>query len=211
VLRLLAILALAVRFALHRRTPGGGGPNRPPDANGPGGRPDGDGDGQPSQQSGSIDAGKGVTSALDATGERATDGRPGGGEGTGTPGEGASPGTDPLGGRVTHGRNSLAHMRSHAQHIRTAARADGVEIPGRAGRPETQQAIRDYIQHVVDNPQQVGVGRYMSVDNAIWSRRGDLIIVRKPDGEWITALSVSAGGAAGGAPWNNPTPPTPGN
>jgi hypothetical protein len=116
---------------------------------------------------------------------------------------------DPISGHVTHGRNSLSHMRSHAQHIRTAARADGVDIPTGVGRPETQQAVRDYIQYVVDHPEQVGVGRYMSVDNAIWSRRGDLIIVRKPDGEWITALSVNRGRAAGGAPWNNPSPPAP--
>ncbi|WP_282777136.1 MULTISPECIES: hypothetical protein [unclassified Nocardia] len=113
---------------------------------------------------------------------------------------------DPLDGAVSHGKNSLAHMRKHAQHIRTAARADGVEIPSGAGKPETQEAIKKYIQYVVDNPHRVGVGRYMSVEDAIWSQRGDLIIVRKSDGEWITALSEKSGGAAGGAPWKNPNP-----
>jgi hypothetical protein len=201
-MRLLALLVLAVRFALHQRRGGGGnGPNRPPD-DGPGGRR-GDGDGP-----NPVTPAKDVLDAQEKAAENARLGRPpGGGEGgTRTPGDQATP-TDPLGGRVTHGRNSLPHMRSHAQHIRTAARADGVEIPTGVSRPATQQAIRDYIQYVVDNPEQVGQGRYMSVDNAIWSRRGDLIIVRKPDGEWITALSASRGGAAGGAPWNNPSPP----
>ena len=197
---LLVLLALAVHFALHRRPPGGGdGPNRPPGGGS-------DGGGKPSQRHGNIDASSGVSKAQDATGEVAQKGRPGGEGSTGRPGEGTGPPKDPLGGKVTHGKNSLPHMRKHAQHIRTAAREDGVEIPNGVGKPETQQAIKDYIQHVVDNPEQVGVGRYMSVDNAIWSRRGDLIIVRKPDGEWITALSVKSGGAAGGAPWNNPSP-----
>ncbi|MET0135682.1 MAG: hypothetical protein ABW215_19045 [Kibdelosporangium sp.] len=201
-LRLLAILALIVRFALHRKTPDGPAPVPDP-------RRLPDDREKPSQQHGSINAGKGITSALSATRDKAEAGRPEDGEGgSGQPGTPAAP-TDPIGGQVTHGRNSLSHMRSHAQHIRTAARADGVDIPTGVSRPETQQAIRDYIQYVVDHPEQVGVGRYLSVDNAIWSRRGDLIIVRKPDGEWITALSVSRGGAAGGAPWNNPNPPAP--
>jgi hypothetical protein len=110
-------------------------------------------------------------------------------------------------GTVTYGKNALQHMRKHAQHIRGPAREDGFEIPNKVGKPETQQAIKDYIQYVVDNPEQVGVGRYMSVDNAIWSRRGDLVIVQKPDGEWITALSTKRGDAVGGAPWNNPGAP----
>jgi hypothetical protein len=199
--KLFALLALVVCFALHKRPPGGGGdgPNKPP------GRP-GDGSGKkPSQQHGKIDASSGVSKAQDATGEVAQKGRPAE-KGTGEqPGRTGTP-KDPAGGKVTHGKNSLGHMRQHAQHIRTAAREDGVEIPTGVGKPETQQAIKDYIQRVVDNPDQVGVGRYMSVENAIWSRRGDLIIVRKPDGEWITALSVKSGGAAGGAPWSNPSP-----
>ncbi|MDQ4039235.1 MAG: hypothetical protein M3313_13020 [Actinomycetota bacterium] len=62
-MRLLAFLALAVRFALHRRTPDG--PGRPPDA-----------DGRPSQQHGSVNAGEGVSSAQYTTDEIAQQGRP---------------------------------------------------------------------------------------------------------------------------------------
>lgn len=198
---LLALLALLVRLALHKRPPGGGGdgPNKPPGRSGDGS------DGTPSQRHGSIDASSSVSKAQDVTGEFAQKGRPAE-KGTGGQPSRQGPLKDPADGKVTHGKNSLGHMRKHAQHIRTAAREDGVDIPTGVGKPETQQAIKDYIQRVVDNPEQVGVGRYMSVDNAIWSRRGDLIIVRKPDGEWITALSVKSGGAAGGAPWNNPSP-----
>jgi hypothetical protein len=122
--------------------------------------------------------------------------------------EGSEPHRDPLGGTVSYGKNALQHMRKHAQHIRGPAREDGFDIPNKVAKPETQQAIKDYIQHVVDHADQVGVGRYMSVDEAIWSRRGDLVIVRKPDGEWITALSAKRGDAVGGAPWNNPGAPT---
>ncbi|MBC6447134.1 hypothetical protein [Actinokineospora xionganensis] len=202
-IRFLAILALVIRLALHRRPPGGGdGPNPPPT-----GKPGDGGDGKPSQSTGKVDASSDVGKAQDTTAEIAKRGRPGGEGTTGRPGEGSGPKKDPLDGKTSYGKNAVPHFRKHAQHIRTAARADGVEIPGGAGKPETQQAMKDYIQRVVDNPEQVGVGRYMSVEGAIWSRRGDLIIVRKPDGEWITALSVKSGGAAGGAPWNNPSTP----
>ncbi|MEJ2854140.1 MULTISPECIES: hypothetical protein [unclassified Saccharothrix] len=196
----LALLVLLVWGVLHAKTPGGGsGPNRPPGGGG-------DGKGKPSKKFGKVDASSDVGKAQEAVAETAQAGRPAEKGSSGQPGQGTGPQKDPLDGKVTHGKNSLGHMRKHAQHIRSAAREDGVEIPNGVSKPETQDAIKDYIQHVVDNPEQVGVGRYMSVDNAIWSRRGDLIIVRKPDGEWITALSVKSGGAAGGAPWNNPSP-----
>ena len=63
-LRLLALIALAVRFALHKRPHGGGGSGRPHGGDGDGdgnGSPrphggDGDGDSRPSQRHGSIDS-----------------------------------------------------------------------------------------------------------------------------------------------------------
>jgi hypothetical protein len=87
----LVFLALAVRFALHRRPPGGGGggPHKPP-----GGKPGG-GTGKPSQTHGKIDASSGVSKAQDATGEVAQAGRPGG-----TPGKPGTPGTTVLGGHT---------------------------------------------------------------------------------------------------------------
>lgn len=69
--KVLAILALVVRFALHHRTPSGGnGPGKPPGA----GR-------RPSQQHGSINAADGVTSAQNTTGEIAQRGRSNGSQG----------------------------------------------------------------------------------------------------------------------------------
>jgi hypothetical protein len=74
--RLFALLALAVRLALHKRPPGGGGSGKPHDGDGNGpGQPHG-ADGKPAQQHGSINAGEGVTSAQTATGEIARQGRP---------------------------------------------------------------------------------------------------------------------------------------
>lgn len=75
-IRFLAILALVVRLALHRRTPGGG--------DGPGGKP-----GKPSQRTGKVDASSDVGKAQDTTAEIAKLGRPGG-EG-GKPGETTTP------------------------------------------------------------------------------------------------------------------------
>lgn len=72
-MRLLALLALVLRFALHRRPPDADGPGRPPDADGPSQTPDADG--QPSQRHGSVNAGEGLTSAQDTTGEIAQRGR----------------------------------------------------------------------------------------------------------------------------------------
>jgi hypothetical protein len=63
--RLLAFLALAVLFALHKKKPPGNGHGRPHD-----------GEDRPPQQHGSVNAGEGVTSAQNATGEIAEQGRP---------------------------------------------------------------------------------------------------------------------------------------
>jgi hypothetical protein len=64
-MKLFALLVLVVRFALHRR---------PPD--GPGSTTDGPDPNSPSQRSGSINAGEGVDSAVDATLDEAGQGRP---------------------------------------------------------------------------------------------------------------------------------------
>jgi len=114
---------------------------------------------------------------------------------------GSAPVPDPVGGAVTYGPNTLSHLRSHAQDLRTAARADGIEIPRSPTKPETQAAMKDYIHYVVNNPHQRGVGPYKTYPDAIWSRRGDLIIVRQASGEFITALRQSGGRAATNAPW----------
>ena len=108
---------------------------------------------------------------------------------------------DPADGAGTYGPNELSHLRSHAQDIRTNARAEGVDIPRGPGEPETQTAMRNYIEDIVKNPERTGVGTYKSIENAIWTARGDLIIIRKPSGEFITALRESGGRAASNAPW----------
>lgn len=66
-MRLLALLALVLRFALHRRTPDGDGPDRPPD--GEGGRP-----GRPD----SVNPAQNVSGAQDTTMETARQGTPSG-------------------------------------------------------------------------------------------------------------------------------------
>jgi RHS repeat-associated protein len=108
---------------------------------------------------------------------------------------------DPAGGVVTYGKNALSHLRSHAQDIRVNARLDGIEIPKSPSNPATQDAMKDYIKFVVNNPHRVGVGAYKTFQDAIWSGRHDLIIVRTSSGEFVTALRESAGRAATNAPW----------
>jgi Bacterial toxin 33 len=90
-MRFLMLLALTVRFALHRRTPGGGGHpdgGGHSDGDGPGRPRDGDGSGgdRPSQRYGDINAADGVTSAQESIGDAAEQGRSSDDGGTGQSG-----------------------------------------------------------------------------------------------------------------------------
>jgi hypothetical protein len=145
-----------------------------------------------------------VSGGLDIADAEGALGRPGNQQsGTQQPGTQAPAGgwVDPAGGNVTYGPTEMAHWRSHAQDIREVARAEGVDIPRSPGRPETQAALRAYIESIVRNPDRTGVGQYKTYENAIWTARGDLVVVRTSDGQFITALRDSRGRATSNAPW----------
>ena len=101
---------------------------------------------------------------------------------------------------VTYGRNEMVKLKKHSQHMRETARAHGVDIPKKPSKASTQQAMRDWIERVVDEGE-TRQGRYMTVDDALWTRLGDGIVVQKPDGEFITYLDYSKGDVARG--WDN--------
>jgi Pretoxin HINT domain len=110
---------------------------------------------------------------------------------------------DIAGGNVTYGKNFEAHLRSHADHIRTAARDEGIQIAKSPGKASTKASMMEYIENIVKNPTNFGVADYGSktvFKDAIWSMRGNLIVVRKASGEFITVL-VPGKGAALWAPW----------
>lgn len=38
--------------------------------------------------------------------------------------------------------------------------------------------------------------RYVDIQNALWSKKGDAIVIRRPNGEFLTFLDYSKGGIA---------------
>jgi hypothetical protein len=185
-------------------------PKGPHGSGGDGTKPPGsDGDGHGTDPSHHRPGGGGhkaetVSGGLDIADAEAALGRPGNQQSGGQPGTRPGAGTwvDPAGGTVTYGPTEMAHWRSHAQDIREVARGEGVDIPRSPGRPETRDALRAYIESVVRNPDRTGVGQYKTYPNAIWTARGDLVVVRTADGQFITALRESRGRATSNAPWN---------
>ncbi len=96
----------------------------------------------------------------------------------------------PKGALTTYGKNAMAHFRSHAQHIRETARKLGIEIPKSPSNPETLAAMKAFIDKVV-NEGAKKTGKFKDVVDAEWYKLGDAIVVRRPDGEWLSFLDYS--------------------
>jgi hypothetical protein len=96
----------------------------------------------------------------------------------------------PVNALTTYGKNALAHFRSHAQHIRETARKLGIEIPKSPSNPETLAAIKGFIDKVV-NEGAKKTGKFKDVVDAEWHKLGDAIVVRRPNGEWLSFLDYS--------------------
>jgi hypothetical protein len=84
----------------------------------------------------------------------------------------------------------MAHFRSHAQHIRETARKLGIEIPKSPSNPETLTAMKAFIDKVV-NEGAKKTGKFKDVVDAEWYKLGDGIVVRRPNGEWLSFLDYS--------------------
>jgi hypothetical protein len=64
-----------------------------------------------------------------------------------------------------------------------------------------QAALSAYIEDIVGNPGRTGVGQRKTCPYAIWTARGDLVVIWTSDGQFITALRESRGRATSDAPW----------
>jgi len=100
-------------------------------------------------------------------------------------------------GEVTYGKNEMVKLRKHSQHMRETARELGVEIPKGPGTPETQTAMRAWVEKVVEEGT-TKHGPYMAFGDAIWIRVGNGIVVRRSNGEFLTYLDYRKGGVARG-------------
>ena len=104
------------------------------------------------------------------------------------------------GSEITFGSNAVKKFRNHAERIRANAKAHGFEIPrGGFKKPEVQNKIKEYIEFIVKNGE-TRVGAYKPTGggdlNALWTKYGDSIVIRRSDGEFITFLDASKGGQA---------------
>ena len=113
-------------------------------------------------------------------------------------------GTPSGGSSVSYGANAPAKFRQISQRIRTLARRHDIEIPRGPGRPATQQAMRDYIDFVIENGE-TAIGAYKPTGGgdleALWTIYGNTIVIRRSDGEFLTILDATAGGQALNSPF----------
>jgi len=205
-MRFLVFLALAVRFALHRRTPGGDGPGRPPG-----------GDGRPSQTHGSINASEGVTSAQNATDEIAQQGRPGGSGGqstnpTNTQGETGTQwdnvqGSPPRPENIHTTVARRIHILDGDGDGVGGGHAPGTGLPNKNEFPEAwnDDVIINRIEDVARNPDQPPVQQ----DNDRWLVRGtrdgvDIEVIIDPDGSIWTAYPTGGTGVIKNDEHGNP-------
>jgi Bacterial EndoU nuclease len=209
----LALLVLMVGFVLHKRPPGGGGDSpssKPGGTDGTGGTA-----GKPSQRRGNIDAGKGVTSAQDATSDAADAGTPpNGGAGTGNPTtdrpnqwsnvEGSPPSPQNI--NLSPGRRT--HIMDGDANGVGGGHFPGTGIPGKSefperwlpdeddpAAPELDATIVGHIEDVARNPDSPPHQQ----DNGRWVANGtrdgvDIEVIINPDGSIWTAYPTGGRG-----------------
>jgi len=94
---------------------------------------------------------------------------------------------------VSYGKNYLEKFRKHAEQIR---RTSGKNAISKVSSAEGQQQIKTLIEEIVmtgETRQQ----RYMIFADALWSRKGDAIVIRQSNGEFVTFLEAGKGAALG--------------
>jgi hypothetical protein len=98
---------------------------------------------------------------------------------------------------VSFGRNATSKLRSHWGDIRSLAQRAGVEMPSKFKQAGGQ------IESFIDNIVRTGdtrVGPYKPTgggwQDALWSKKGDAIVVRSPEGQFVTILDAAGEGAA---------------
>jgi hypothetical protein len=94
---------------------------------------------------------------------------------------------------VSYGSNYLEKFRKHAEQIR---RTTGKKEIGKVSSAEGQEKIKRLIEEIVMTGE-TRQKRYMSIPDALWSRKDDAIVIRQPNGEFVTFLEAGKGAALG--------------
>ncbi|NEQ96538.1 MAG: hypothetical protein F6K30_07415 [Cyanothece sp. SIO2G6] len=103
---------------------------------------------------------------------------------------------------VTYGRNHLQKFRKHIEQIRRHAEQLGFPIGDNVTRNlETQENIRNFIDHIVQNGETRQIRWGSEYPDAVWSRLGDAIVIRQANGEFVTFLEA---GRRGAVRWDDP-------
>jgi RHS repeat-associated protein len=95
---------------------------------------------------------------------------------------------------TSYGKNAETKFRKHVEQMR---RTTGVNI-GKLKSPDSQQQIRSVVDDIVSTGEtkQIPWGVY---SDAIWSKKGDAIVIRQSNGEFVTFLEA---GKEGALKWN---------
>lgn len=97
---------------------------------------------------------------------------------------------------VSYGKNYLEKFRKHAEQIRRTTGNEGI---GKVSSAEGQKQIKAVIEDIVMSGE-TRQRRYMTIPDALWSRKGDAIVIRQANGEFVTFLEAGKGAALG---WGN--------
>ena len=96
-----------------------------------------------------------------------------------------------------YGENATSKLRSHWGDIQRLAKEHGVPMPERF--KEAGPQIRSFIDEVI-RLGETRAGPYKPTGggwpNALWTKHGDTIIIRSPEGRFVTILDAAGGGAA---------------
>ncbi|BAZ10595.1 hypothetical protein NIES4071_24180 [Calothrix sp. NIES-4071] len=92
---------------------------------------------------------------------------------------------------VSYGNNYLDKFRKHAEQIR---RTTGKKEIAKVSSPQGQEQIKTLIEEIVTTGETRQL-RYMAIPNALWSRKGNAIVIRQSNGEFVTFLEAGKGAA----------------
>lgn len=98
---------------------------------------------------------------------------------------------------ASYGENATSKLRSHWGDIQRLAKEHGVPMPGKF--KEAGPQISSFIDDVI-RLGETRVGPYKPTGggwpNALWTKHGNTIVIRSPEGRFVTILDAAGGGAA---------------
>ncbi|BAY81540.1 hypothetical protein NIES267_10170 [Calothrix parasitica NIES-267] len=99
--------------------------------------------------------------------------------------------------QTSYGDNKKSKFRKHQNDIRTTAEELGVEIPKgvKIKSEEFQKPVVQFIDDIVKTGETRQIP-YKEYTNALWSRKGNAIVIRQADGTFVTFLNACGGGSA---------------